>query len=147
MREMLSVESFEAAEVLICWLFFFHRWAGFHPHTWKKMSKVQTAPKSPRRDKEKPALCYELTEVFRKQHFWLFNTSLLFFFLLSLNAGISKDAGPDRLMACLEQCKKQPASLSLSGTGAKPKAFLPQRALQIHQVRVVLLHWVRHHGC
>lgn len=46
-----------------------------------------------------------------------------FFFLLSLNAGISKDAGPDRLMACLEQSKTQPASLSLSGTGAKTKSF------------------------
>lgn len=35
-------------------------------------------------------------------------------------------------MASLELCKKQPASLSLSGTKAKPRAVLPRRALQTH---------------
>lgn len=93
----------------------------------KGQSALHPAPASHRRDQQKPALHYEFTGVFRKQHFWLFNTSLLLFpllfFLLSLNAGISKDAGPDRLMACLEHSKTQPASLSLSGTGAKTKSF------------------------
>lgn len=105
-------------------------WAGFHPHMWKKMSKVQSsvdpALKSQRQHKQKPVWHYALTEVFKKQHSWLFNT--LFFLFLSLNAGISKDAGTDRLMACLEQCKKQPASLSLSGTRAKSTAFLPLKS-------------------
>lgn len=79
-----------------------------------------------RQHKQKPARHYELTEVFKKQRPWLFNT--LFFLFLSLNAGISKDAGTDRLMARLEQCKNQPASLSLSGTRAKPTAFPPPKS-------------------
>lgn len=126
--EISPVESFEAMTVLTRWLFFFtgglvsvHVCGG----GWvKAQSALHPAPESHRRDKQKPALHYEFTGVFRQQHFWLFNTSLLlFFFLLSLNAGISKDAGPDRLMACLEQSKTQPASLSLLGTGAKTKNF------------------------
>lgn len=79
-----------------------------------------------RQHRQKPARHYELTQVFRKQRSWLFNT--LFSLFLSLNAGISKDSGTDRLIACLEQCKKQPACLPLSGTRAKPTAFLPQKS-------------------
>lgn len=104
-------------------------WAGFHPRMWKKTSKVQSrvdpAPKSQTTQTE-TCTASELTQVFKKQRSWLLNT--LFSLFLSLNAGISKDAGTDRLIACLEQCKKQPACLSLSGTRAKPTAFLPPKS-------------------
>lgn len=75
--------------------------------------------------------------MFKKLPFWLFNIFSLFP-LLSLNAGISKDAGTDRLMARLELCKKQPARLSSSGTRAKPKAFLPPESPESTLVHVSL---------
>lgn len=107
-------------------------WAGFHPHMWKRMNKFQSsiAPCTRNLGERINRACTAL---------WI-NWSVLkavflavqhppsYILLPSLNAGISKDVGTDGLMACLEPCKKQPARLSLSGTRARPKAFLPKRA-------------------
>lgn len=114
-------------------------WAGFHPRMWKRMNKFQSSvalhQEFQRRDYQQPVQHYEFTEVFKKLPFWLFNIFPLFP-LLSLNAGISKDAGTDRLMARLELCKKQPARLSSSGTRAKPKALLPPESPESTLVHV-----------
>lgn len=118
---------------MLCWLLFLFRWAGFHPRMWKKMNKFQSSV-APRTRNFREGINRSLHSIMNSLKClksWLFNI-LPLFPLLSLNAGVSKDAGTARLMARLELCKKQPARLSSSGTRAKPKAFLPPANTLVH---------------